>query len=40
MTEKEFWKTTLRKLMLLWNDYRVFKGLEKEEKQVYMNEIF
>jgi len=41
MTEKEFWKTTLKKLMLLWHDYRIFKGMEdEEEKQVYMNDIF
>lgn len=40
MTEKEFWKSTLRKLMLLWHDYRVFNGMEEEEKQVYINEIF
>jgi hypothetical protein len=41
MTEEQFWKCTLRKLMLLWHDYRVFNGLEKEEeKEVYINEIF
>lgn len=40
MTEKEFWRTTLRKLMLLWHDYRIFNGYEEENKKVYANEIF
>lgn len=41
MSEKEFWKTTLRKLMLLWTDYKILNGYEKEEeKEVYINEIF
>jgi hypothetical protein len=40
MTEREFWKTTLRKLMILWKDYKVFNGMEEEEKKVYINSIF
>ena len=41
MTEREFLRTTLRKLMLLWDDYRDFKGInEPEEKKVYANDIF
>ena len=41
MTEREFLRTTLRKLMFLWDDYREFKGLnEPEEKKMYANDIF
>jgi hypothetical protein len=40
MTEKEFWSCTLRKLILLWDDYRVFQGYEKPEKKVYVDDIF
>jgi len=42
MTEKEFWRCTFRKLILLWNDYRKFNGFEeeKQEKKVYVNDIF
>lgn len=41
MTEKEFWHCTLRKLTLLWDDYKVFKGYEEEKEPVmYINDIF
>lgn len=40
MTEKEFWRCTLRKLMILWADYRIFNGYDEEEKKININEIF
>ncbi len=40
MTEEKFWKTTPRKFFALWHEYKIFYGLEKEEKVLYANEIF
>lgn len=31
---------TPRKFFKLWKEYKIFNGLEKEEKVVYANEIF
>lgn len=40
MTEEKFWRTTPRKFFSLWHEYKIFYGLEKEEKVLYANEIF
>jgi len=42
MTEKEFWNCTLKKFMLLWDDYKILNGIEepKGKKKVYVNDIF
>ncbi len=46
MTEKQFWKSTPRKILLVWDEHARFSGFgakngkkKKEEKEVYIDEI-
>lgn len=42
MSEEEFWKSTPRKILLVWDEHSLFNGWskkEKKEKDVYIDEV-
>lgn len=39
MNEREFWRSTYRKIYTMFDNYLIIEGLKEEEKETYIDDI-